>query len=186
MKRLFIAIPLNLNNLAKQSILEIQTQLSQNSIKWVSFDNLHLTLQFIGDTNENDIVSIIKILDNLQEYFNKFEVQLSGLYTFGNRDNPNVLWTKWIDNNQSKNLAKLLNEQISLMNNVKSDDKFIPHLTLGRIKRISDLSNFNEIISNNANLSLGRYTIDEIILFESKLKPTGPEYLTLHKIKAYK
>ena len=48
MKRLFIAIPLNLNNLAKQSILEIQTQLSQNSIKWVSFDNLHLTLQFIG------------------------------------------------------------------------------------------------------------------------------------------
>jgi len=47
MKRLFIAIPLNLNNLAKQSILEIQTQLSQNSIKWVTFDNLHLTLQFI-------------------------------------------------------------------------------------------------------------------------------------------
>jgi len=81
MKRLFIAIPLNLNNLAKQSILEIQTQLSQNSIKWVTFDNLHLTLQFIGDTNENDIVTIIKILDNLQEYFNKFEVQLSGLYT---------------------------------------------------------------------------------------------------------
>ena len=186
MKRLFIAIPLKLNNLAKQSILEIQSQLSQHSIKWVSFDNLHLTLQFLGDTNEDDIATIMNILDNLQAYFTKFEVKLSGLYTFGSRDNPNVLWTKWIDNNQTKNLAKLLNEPISLINNIKSDEKFIPHLTLGRIKKISDLSKFNEIISNNANLYLGKYTIDEIILFESKLKPHGPEYLTLHKIKAYK
>jgi len=184
MKRLFIAIPLNLNNLAKQSILEIQTQLSQNSIKWVSFDNLHLTLQFLGDTNEDDIATIMNILDNLQAYFTKFEVKLSGLYTFGSRDNPNVLWTNWIDNNQTKNLAKLLNEPISLINNIKSDEKFIPHLTLGRIKKISDLSKFNEIISNNANLYLGKYTIDEIILFESKLKPHGPEYFALHKIKA--
>ncbi|OQC48150.1 MAG: 2',5' RNA ligase family [Bacteroidetes bacterium ADurb.Bin035] len=142
-------------------------------------------MQFIGDTHENDIVSIIKILDNLQEHFNKFEVQLSGLYTFGNRNNPNVLWTNWIDNNQTKNLAKLLNEQISLKNNIKSEEKFIPHLTLGRVKSISDLSKFNEIISNNANLYLGRYTIEEIILFESKLKPHGPEYFALHKIKAY-
>ena len=86
MKRLFIAIPLNLNNLAKQSILEIQTQLSQNSIKWVSFDNLHLTLQFIGDTHENDIVTIIKILDNLQEYFNKFRLDnnLTNIYAILN------------------------------------------------------------------------------------------------------
>ncbi|MDI3544896.1 MAG: 2,3-cyclic 3-phosphodiesterase [Rikenellaceae bacterium] len=185
MKRLFIAIPLKLNNHAKQSILEIQTQLSQNSIKWVSFDNLHLTLQFLGDTNENDIETIINILDILQEYFTKFEVKLSGLYTFGNRSNPNVLWTNWIDNNQAKKLAKLLNEQISLKNTIKSDEKFIPHLTLGRIKRITDLSKFNEIISNNANLYLGKYTIDEIILFESKLKPLGPEYFALHKIKAH-
>ncbi len=186
MKRLFIAIPIKLNNLAKLSILEIQNQLSQNSIKWVSFDNIHLTLQFLGDTNENDIATIINILDNLQGYFTKFEVQLSGLHTFGSRDNPNVLWTKWIDNNQTKNLAKLLNEQISLINNIKSDEKFIPHLTLGRIKRITNLSKFNEIISNNANLSLGKYSIDEIILFESKLKPHGPEYFALHKIKAHK
>ena len=76
MKRLFIAIPLKLNNLAKQSILEIQSQLSQHSIKWVSFDNLHLTLQFLGDTNEDDIATIMNILDNLQAYFTKFEVKL--------------------------------------------------------------------------------------------------------------
>lgn len=187
MKRLFIAIPLKLNNSAKKTILELQSQLSRDNIKWVALDSTHITLVFLGDTEDKLIPSIVEILNNIQNNFTEYKVTLSGLYTFGSRDNPNVLWTKWIDNNETKQLALKLKDKLSSINNsIKTDDKFIPHLTLGRIKKITDLANFNEIISERTNFSLGNYLVEEIVLFESKLTSRGPYYFPLHKIKAIK
>lgn len=187
MKRLFIAIPLKLNNIAKKTILELQKQLSRDNIKWVALDSTHLTLVFLGDTDEGLIPSIVEILNNIQYDFFEYQVKLTGLYTFGSGDKPNVLWTKWIDQNETKKIALNLIEEISSINfNIKSTQKFIPHLTLGRIKKIVDIDNFNKIISEHSDFFLGNYVIEEIVLFESKLTSRGPNYFPIHKIKAKK
>jgi len=62
---------------------------------------------------------------------------------------------------------------------LRDHGKFKPHLTLGRIKFISDLFVFHEILNDFNKDQLQVLKVDKLILYESILKPQGPEYISL-------
>jgi 2'-5' RNA ligase len=63
------------------------------------------------------------------------------------------------------------------------DDRqnFVPHLTIGRIKQIRNNSIFQSTINRFKDGYMQETLVNEIILFESVLKPKGPQYYPLKK-----
>lgn len=65
MKRTFIAIDIPQSTAIKNCLDILSDKLANERIKWLKEDNLHLTLKFLGDTDEKLIKSIVSKLSIL-------------------------------------------------------------------------------------------------------------------------
>lgn len=182
MKRLFIAIKIPVDNYIKESINSFKFTHKEENIKWVELHNLHLTLLFLGDTEEDQIPTIIKNLERLQERIKSFRFNLKGLGIFSSVQNPRVLW---IGINPIDDL-KLLKEQIneSLMDldiQLKNEKDFRPHLTIARLKRLVNKNKFKNTLSFNKHTMFKEVIVNNFTLFQSTLTPKGPIYKSLQE-----
>lgn len=82
-----------------------------------------------------------------------------------------------------KNLFNILEKELSNLGIRKEDREFHPHLTLGRVR---SNKNLEKLISDFLNppepLYLGKMTVKEVVLFSSKLLPSGAEYTKLKQV----
>jgi 2'-5' RNA ligase len=58
---------------------------------------------------------------------------------------------------------------------------YSPHLTLGRVKEIRQLNQLTQLITLFKDTEFQRQTVNQIVLFESKLLPEGVDYVPLQK-----
>ena len=80
MVRAFIAIPCP--DELKKGILEIQESINKfGKMKLVEPGNIHLTLKFLGDIDDNKLNGLINTLDFISEN-KKFEISLRGIGAF--------------------------------------------------------------------------------------------------------
>lgn len=170
--RCFIAIeiPENIKSKINFYLTKLKKINHENRIIWVKKQNLHLTVQFIGEIGENKVKNLIKMLPNIQ--FEPFFVEFDNALTFfPNEKHPKVIKLKMLD--KKRKLTKL-NEKIrKTLHDLSIDyDKkpFSAHLTLGRIKYLS--GDFKEIYPIN----LPKLKINNIQLLCSELTKNGPIY----------
>ena len=150
---------------------------SGRKIKWVENENLHITLQFIGDVKESDINEMSDEFSLILSDLSRFEISFSKLELVPGR-NPRLIWlrfdtfTKDIFKKHKKIKSYLYEKGYKLE---KKPLKF--HLTLGRIKR--EL-NFYEVESFlKLKPEIENFFIDDITFFKSFLTPKGPIYTPL-------
>jgi len=127
--RLFIAI--TLSDPIKQALQDLQTpfRLRRQRGNFTSFNNLHLTLVFIGECSIQETEVIESILEEVKGL--PFELTLGELGNFIKRDGE--IW--WVGvkpnphlNKLQANITKVLRE-----NDISFEDKkYVPHLTLVR------------------------------------------------------
>lgn len=182
--RLFIAIDFSSGTIRKISTLELELQerLSACPIRWVSPINLHLTLQFLGETNQGKIPVIIQALDSTAAVFDPFNVQLFSLGCFPSLKKPEVIW---LGLNQEKalfNLAETLSAHLKPLG-FSTNGKFLPHLTLGRVNKNAGESEqklIGEVLKAHQDVEIGQDEVEQIILYKSTLTPRCPIYTPLH------
>ncbi|MEN8121776.1 MAG: RNA 2',3'-cyclic phosphodiesterase [Bacteroidota bacterium] len=183
-KRLFVAVKIRASNQLISVYKSLQEKLIIDRIKWVEYDNFHLTLKFLGDTDEQLLPEIISKIENLLKRFNQFKITLLGFGRFLKKKHTKVIWLGVEDPNK---LLSLL--AVKLNNNLKGlgfkieQKEFKPHLTLGRVKYIQDEKILSDFIRFHSNKQYQEIIIDEIILFESILTSKGPIY---NKLKIFK
>ncbi|MCS7184408.1 MAG: RNA 2',3'-cyclic phosphodiesterase [bacterium] len=155
--RCFFGIPL------PQELKDIiYNQISKFKIsgKKVEKENLHITIKFLGEISEEDFEENKKFLDSV--VIDKIDININGVGTFGNP--ARVLFLN-VDGDfeQIKGIFGL-------------DDSFHPHITIARYKSFNDKIK-SEIMNIVGNLSIDyKFTAQSIVLYESKLKETGPIY----------
>ena len=172
MKRLFVGIPLSFE--LKQKLKPLLEKLSLPGINPVSIENLHLTLKFLGEVEENKIPEIEKILEEISLRTPPFRVELRGLGEFPDEENPSVLWAG-VEDGVIIDLMKLADQKLDYLR-ANDHRQEIPHLTLARIKGSADLKLLKQIFLKNKDLEFGFWDIDKIHLYEAKLTPNGPIY----------
>ncbi len=87
MKRLFLAIEIPEDIRDELCDLRINTY----NVSWIPFDNIHLTLQFLGDGfSDSDIESICSKLSRVRN--STFKLVLNSVGFFGSEANPRVLY----------------------------------------------------------------------------------------------
>ncbi|OGW75460.1 MAG: 2'-5' RNA ligase [Omnitrophica bacterium RBG_13_46_9] len=178
--RTFIA--LELSEEVQEELARIQGNLKYAGadIKWAKPDNIHLTLKFLGEVEENKLGQIKNILDRIASDNKPFELKLFKLGGFPSLDQPRVLWVG-TDNGcvEAETIARSIEEGLEKIGFPKEDRPFRVHLTLGRLK-----SGKNKVQLRQKLLSLEvqpkSCAIRHITLFQSTLTPSGPIYKPLH------
>lgn len=184
--RTFIAIELPQE--VKDSLSRLQEQLktSQADVKWVSPQNIHLTLKFLGEVDESKLEKIGEILETLKADKAPFCMRLSSLGAFPKTNYPRVIWVG-IDkgDSETKEIAKFMEEKIARLGIPPEDRPFSSHITIGRVKsglnREGLVKKLNESVNHFGQADL-EFSVTKITLFKSTLTPKGPAYEILKEV----
>ena len=184
MKRLFLAIPIQTSNNGFAPLLDsLRRSLShEKMINWVRPTNIHLTLKFIGETPPQDEPKIIDAVSKVLENQKSFTMDFNRTGIFGARYAPRVLWLGMQQTPQE--LLDLEESVLTAFDNIgyqRDRQNFVPHLTLGRIKDLCEKQYFQKVVQAIEQKSYIHQEVNEVILFQSILRPDGAVYKVVKK-----
>jgi 2'-5' RNA ligase len=177
--RCFIAVPLEQELKDGIAVTVADLKRSDADVKWVRTENLHLTLKFLGDTDEGFLPALQEGLSTVASMHGPFTVSLQGLGLFPRKGAPRVAW---IDINNYLELAGLqhdIEEALFTLGIKKEDRPFSPHLTIGRVRSQRNAKALLEGLQALDNRDFGTLRIRSFSLMKSELRQAGPEYTTL-------
>jgi len=175
--RLFIAVAVP--DSVKQYARMIRNDLgaARADVKWVEYENYHLTLKFLGEVKETELPLIRQSLTMAAESCPAFNLSAGGLGFFPNKMRPRVIWMG-IKGELDK--AEFLGERIDAYlttQGFEEEKNHRYHLTLGRVR--SDLR-LNEMLKLVRDLEgkekLRSFKVDQFHLMKSVLGSKGPVY----------
>ncbi|PIP67720.1 MAG: RNA 2',3'-cyclic phosphodiesterase [Candidatus Omnitrophica bacterium CG22_combo_CG10-13_8_21_14_all_43_16] len=178
--RAFIAV--EIDNQTRQKISDLVSCLKKtgSDAKWITEDQMHLTLKFLGNIGWDKVQKISETLSVISDSFKSFKIGFSAIGAFPNLDHPRVIWLG-IDKGQES--LKILNGKIEAglekAGFAKEDREFSPHLTLARIRSPKNISNLVKLIGEKNLTPAGELLIDKLTLFQSALTPKGAVYTAL-------
>ena len=179
--RSFIAV--ELPDHIRQAILNIQNRLKSNikGIKWVLPDKIHLTLRFLGDLDKSEIEAVKEAIDTAAGTGSPFLLSARGIGAFPGLTRPRIIWIGLGGGLVSLSELYLnLENQLEAAGVIREERKFKAHLTIGRVKGKVDTVRLVESIKSFKDFEIGTFSVNQIILFKSDLKPAGPVYTQLH------
>ena len=185
LQRLFIAIdpePATLDTIFRL-ISTMKREFPTEGMRYTVPQNLHLTLLFIGDTDELLIPIIGNKLDKICQNFPEFDLEFSNLGAFPSKRNPRIIWLGVSKPEPVTALAKAIIKDSGLVTEPEKS-QFSPHLTLGRVSedaRGISSEMFSKLFAKLGNVKAGTTRIREVLLYQSILKPGGPEYTVLSR-----
>jgi len=177
----FIAI--DIGSFPKLVEFENEIKKTGADVKLVDPNIVHITLKFLGDTEENLVEKIEEIMKNSVEEIKPFEMQLAGTGVFPDQKYMRVVWIGIKNGEQIGKIASKIEEQVSKLGFEKENREFSAHLTIGRIRSAKNKEKLLRVIENYKNTNFGSYKVDSIKLKKSELTPKGPIYTTLKEVK---
>lgn len=163
------------------SMISSTIETGYKEIKWITGTHLHITMAFLGNVNQSRIPVLIKKIKETS-LVEPFEMSVEGTGVFPNDSFPRVFW---LDINNGKHglegLQKRLDRIVMDFKENPRKERFVPHITIGRIHPGANPSKLN--ISNflNALYEPIKIDVNSVQLYESKLTPEGPIYTILEK-----
>lgn len=181
MRRLFIAFKAELSEENENLFHEIRRNTVYDSIVWVNEDIRHCTLRFLGKTPENKIPALQTILQEVVTRYSPFSLEIEKLGFFGSRYAPQVIWLGFKPQPILWQLFDELEQRIvEELAMEKNDGNFVPHITLGRIKKVDNKGRFWATMEKFTPVNQ-KIEVKEIILYQSRLEKDGPVYHELAK-----
>lgn len=181
MKRVFIAVKVDPHDALLRMISTLQSLLAAEKIKWVDPVNIHITLAFLGDTEEKKIKTIAGMLKECCSGSEEFDFMLAGAGAFKNYRDPRVIWAGIKSPEKLYALEKKITEGLRSTGLVIEERQFKPHLTLGRVKSVSDTENLKTVLERYRDNQIQIVHVSEVVLYESILMRTGPLYKPIGK-----
>jgi len=183
MKRTFLAIPVKASGTLLNLLENMKEELPDKSIKWVDPATLHITIKFIGDTEDRLIPLISGELEEIGRDFRVKEGFLAGLGYFSAHGIPNVLYANIEGFEGVEEIARRIAVALERLGIPDEKRDFSPHLTLARIRFIRDKRRFLEMVRNNEAKMIQPVRMDRIVFYQSTLLPGGPVYKPLKTIR---
>src|SRR4051812_7951228 len=90
--RTFIAI--DPGDAIRNAMIAVQQSLARETtdVKWVEEDNLHLTLLFLGEVDDRDLLGICRAVAKAAASQAAFAMEVSGIGCFPNPRRPRIVW----------------------------------------------------------------------------------------------
>lgn len=131
MSHYFIAIqlPENLQEFFSGWQDELQKKVTYK--QWTHQKDLHITLQFVGEVDDNRIRQLTEALDVIEQV-SAFDIEVGGLGVFGNPNKPRVLWAGVTKTNALTQLQKRVESSTITVGFPEEGRAYTPHITLAK------------------------------------------------------
>lgn len=178
--RAFVAIPLSAEVMDKAG--QVQRKLAEvlPGMHWVRPEGMHLTLRFFASIDEETLDRMGEVMLSVGRLFPPFQIEARGVGAFPSAGRPRVIWLGLQDSEPLRNLHAALEAELEGIGIPAEDRGFKPHLTLGRARR--RLPPAQEVLKPYHDFSGGMMPADKLILFESRLQPSGALHLPLKTV----
>lgn len=150
-------------------------------VKWVDPPNLHVTLLFLGDLDDRDLLDVCKAVSAAARREPPFALRVSGLGAFPTPRRPKVLWGGITDGADSllRLHAAVAAPLVESGVYRKEERGYTPHLTLGRANADEESNKLAGELPRRLAWDGGQTAVEEVRVFSSELRRAGPEYAVL-------
>ncbi len=199
MLRAFLAVELG-DDLCNQITL-VQQNLRQRlglespkdiRITWVQPSSIHLTMKFLGDTDEHLIEPLRESIERAMIGHQVIHIPIERLGVFPRLQQPRVLWVgpseQWERGDDAKRLTerhRLVEDCCRAFGFAPEGRPLSPHLTLARVKEGG--RHIGQALAKSGAMdrpiSLGLLVVESIVLMKSELRPTGSVYTKLWGVR---
>ncbi len=179
-KRVFLALPLEPVEPVAAKMKQMQYRLHNYHIKWVKPEYFHLTLFFFGEIPVNQIPELSELVGSTLTNLSPFSFSVTGQAIFKKGNEPRVVWLGINAPEQLLDLKKAIDKSVESLGFISDEKRFRPHLTLGRFlpkQRVN--TDLESALKEGELMEPLNYDASKVILFESKLLPTGAQYLPI-------
>ena len=167
MLRAFIA--LDLDDSFRRDVLALIDELRGERLprmRWLTRATLHVTLRFLGDTDEALVPSLTELVMRIgRSVPDAIEVRSMSLLAFPNARRARVLAVHLDDDGVISELASAAEQGVAALGFAPEQRTFRPHLTLGRPREPADLRRLFE--ARAAPMAGGR--LASLTLYKSEL-----------------
>ena len=182
--RLFVSI--HVPEVVREKLRDVQRQfekaMPQDSVRWTLFEQLHLTLEFMGSVPAAEIPSLEQALTKVTARHRAFRLAAESIGAFSSMRNPRVIWAGLTgDIDRLKALQADVHATVMQWEREPETRAYHPHLTLGRVRPIRprELRNVSQALAAITPKPFGEWQVDEFALMQSKLSPHGAQHSVL-------
>jgi 2'-5' RNA ligase len=144
-------------------------------LKPVSPDHVHVTLKFLGETEESAVPQLEAVMRNAVLGKEPFTVRLVGVGVFPNPRRPRVVWAGMEGAEPLGTMAAALEEGCEPLGFRLEKRQFSPHLTLARVREGFQVD-LSEFLREHQHSDFGTFEVRSVRLKRSVLTPAGPIY----------
>jgi 2'-5' RNA ligase len=180
-KRLFIALGASeIYKSAEPYIKKLKVNFGQKeiSVQWAPEDNWHITLVFLGETEEDRIPALKDSISKVCQNSESFKLHISDFGGFPDVHQARVVWLGVQRSQSLLNLQSYIEAEITGLGFKEEGRDYWPHLTVGRLR---NKKNIVDAISPVVRKNVGDLYVSEVRLYESTMVQAFPRYEVLEK-----
>jgi len=153
-----------------------QLRTASASLKVVSTDQLHLTVKFLGETEEGLVPEIVAAIREACADVRPFQITVRGTGAFPSLSRMNVIWVGVEGAEPIGRIAADLEGSLESLGFAAERRPWKAHVTLARVKGHRDLDRVREILQGRRDEVFGSHQVDRIHLKKSVLTSGGAQY----------
>ena len=171
--RLFVAIypPIEVTN----KLLGALNTLKLPEYRAVIAEQVHLTIQFIGDVPTKKLDGTIESVERAASGLKAFDLSVKRLITLPVRGPTRLIAAETDCPSTLLEFHHRLVTRLARSPRQKASDRFMPHLTICRFRKP------DKDVSINSSLDLPAFTVEQIVLMRSTLTNVGAKH---HEVAA--
>jgi 2'-5' RNA ligase len=182
--RTFLAVPLN--KAVRDRLVSLQERLAGLGVdvKWVEPDNLHVTLLFLGEVGEREVMPICLAAADVGRTHAAFSLSVEAVGCFPNIHRPRVVWVGVGEGaTEVGALHDALEPPLLELGCYRREERhFTPHITLGRVKAERTGAEITAALAKVVNWRAGEVRVTEFHVLSSELTSKGPTYTVLSRV----
>ena len=188
--RCFAAIEISgsIKSQIEKILYEFSSEFS-DCVKWITENNIHLTLKFLKDFNYLHVRPLENEMKQKLCSIPIFQIKSRQIGFFPSAINPRIVWLGITAPPQIKIIYDEIENITSTYGYHKENRSFTPHVTIGRIRNTAGkgqlLKLIDKVKSYSSLLAPASMDVQEIALIKSTLTPQGPKYEQLFKIRLF-
>jgi 2'-5' RNA ligase len=179
--RLFVAAELPAPLRLRLAAVQEGMQAVPLPVRWVRPEGMHLTLKFLGETEEARLAAIAPALAEAGRNLAPFRLGACGAAPFPARGTPRLVWVE-IDGDleAARRLAAAIDRAVAPLGFPPEGREFKAHLTLGRVRGAAQ-GEWRAALLKTGEQARGEFEVREYVLFQSRLSPGGSVYTPMER-----
>lgn len=178
--RLFTAI--RISQEAAKGIRHMQESLRPivKAKRWQPTENIHLTLQFLGDVAEDRVGDVMQAMEQALVGQSAFSLQTGAVGAFPNLSRPRVLWVGVQGQTvELETMQGRLTQALSVVG-YKEDKPYKAHITMAReVEGKLDAQRLQDAVGGNSY----SWDVEHVYLFQSELRREGAVHTVLREFE---